>query len=109
MDQSISAMADKMGVPTVAPRGRPPVNYRWAAGFGYVNNDTGNRFDRADQEFILRTRKTASERRRYWDPNKNVRARRLLRGAKQKDKPLQLDAWMARSDDQSEKAARKEI
>ena len=61
------------------PRGRPPQNYVWDAEFGYVHLETGEPFDRDANKAVLRARKTAIERRRYWDPAKSVRARRLLR------------------------------
>ena len=61
------------------PRGRPPQNYVWDAEFGYVHVGTGQPFNRDAHKAVLRARKTAIERRRYWDPAKSVRARRLLR------------------------------
>ena len=61
------------------PRGRPPQNYVWDAEFGYIHLVTGEPFDRDAHKAVLRARKTAIERRRYWDPAKSVRARRLLR------------------------------
>ena len=61
------------------PRGRPPHNYVWDAEIGYVHIGTGHPFDRDAHKAELRARKTALERRRYWDPAKSVRARRLLR------------------------------
>ena len=65
----------------MVPRGRPPINHRWVAGIGYVHVDTGELFDRGAQKYVIRVRKTASERKRYWDPAKQVRERRLLRYA----------------------------
>ena len=61
------------------PRGRPPQNYAWDAEIGYVHLETGQPFDRDAHKAVLRARKTAIERRRYWDPAKSVRMRRLLR------------------------------
>ena len=61
------------------PRGRPPQNYIWVAGKGYVHAQTSEVFDPIAHKTVLRARKTILERRRYWDPNKSVRTRRLLR------------------------------
>ena len=78
------------------PRGRPPLNYVWDGEHGYVHIQTGALFDRDVQQTVLRARKTASERRRYWDPAKDVRARRLLRRrvamTKAQRRPT-LDEW----------------
>ena len=61
------------------PRGRPPQNYVWDAEIGYVHLETGQPFDRDAHKAVVRARNTAIERRRYWDPAKSVRMRRLLR------------------------------
>ena len=84
------------------PRGRPPQNYIWLDGeHGYVHVETGTPFDRDVQKVVLRSRKTASERRRYWDPTKDVRARRLLRCQSAKTKAIRgvrtLDKWVSSS------------
>ena len=83
------------------PRGRPPQNYIWDGEHGYVHFETGTPFDRDVQKVVLRSRKTASERRRYWDPTKDVRARRLLRCQSAKTKALRgvrtLDKWASSS------------
>ena len=78
------------------PRGRPPLNYVWDGEHGYVHVQTGALFDRRAQLTVMRARKTAIERRRYWDPVKDVRTRRLLRcqdaTAKAQRHPS-LDEW----------------
>ena len=61
------------------PRGRPPLNYVWDGEHGYAHIQTGALFDRDVQQTVLRAQKTIIERRRYWDPAKDVRARRILR------------------------------
>ena len=89
------------------PRGRPPQNYVWDAEFGYVHRETGEPFDRDANKAALRARKTAIERRRYWDPAKSVRARRLLRSymARARNRPSTpvdgLDVQMSSKKNQS--------
>ena len=68
------------------PRGRPPQNYIWVVGEGYVHAQTGEAFDPIAHKAVLRARKTTLERRRYWDPTKSVRARRLLRTSTRKSR-----------------------
>jgi len=78
------------------PRGRPPQNYVWDEMIGYVHLETGVLFDRKAQRAVLRARKTAIERRRYWDPAKDVRTLRLLRCRIAKTKAHRrpaLDEW----------------
>ena len=88
------------------PRGRPPLNYVWDEEQGYVHLETGTPFDRDVQKIVLRARKTAIERRRYWDLAKNVRARRLLRCQNASRKALRrgqcptLDKWSVPSSSQ---------
>ena len=73
-------MAVEMPERVERPRGRPPQDYVWdPERGGYVHFDTGALFDRDAQKAVLRARKTAIERRRYWDFAKGVRARRLRR------------------------------
>ena len=89
------------------PRGRPPQNYAWDAEIGYVHLETGQPFDRDAHKAVLRARKTAIERRRYWDPAKSVRARRLLRSymARARNRPSTpvdgLDVQMSSKKNQS--------
>ena len=80
MDVPVSCLENKRR----PPRGRPPQNYAWDEVIGYVHLETGMPFDRDAQRAVLRARKTAIERRRYWDPVKDVRARRLLRSSARK-------------------------
>ena len=82
------------------PRGRPPRNYVWNDEMGYIHSDTSALFDRVAHKTMIRTRKAAIERRRYWDPAKHVRARRLVRDRNAKAKktmPPVLDKWLMRS------------
>ena len=74
------------------PCGRPPLNYIWDEEHGYVHVQTGVLFDPSEQRTVIRARKTAIERRRYWDPTKDVRARRLLR-CRMKNARTTLDEW----------------
>ena len=98
------AVATAEGV--APPRGRPPHNYVWDPEVEYVHLDTGAPFDRDAQKAVLRARKTAIERRRYWDAAKGVRARRLRRyiasNTKRRHPPVMPpgeDSWHVRSDD----------
>ena len=83
------------------PRGRPPLNYVWVAendSHGYVHSETGEAYDKDLHKGVLRARKAANERRRYWDPNENVRKRRMMRcqNAPAKDQLRRpLDEWSA--------------
>ena len=76
------------------PCGRSPLNYIWDEEHGYVHVQTGALFDPDEQRTVIRARKAAIERRRYWDPAKDVRARRLLRCRMTKAQPrTTLDEW----------------
>ena len=71
------------------PRGRPPVGYNWVDG-EWVNAETGEPYSEARQHLQRLEKRSVYERRRYWDPNKGVRVRRLKRSAHASGKPLKI-------------------